>query len=317
MDTYPLLGELGPEAKNFTLRTPRGEYLALDKGFGAVKADTLVDLANQLETNGTPEDLECAASALIESALFNPARLANIPNDSALYVEYAGLLMEKAIAGHYHQLETGHLHPDNLRYVLRARMNAAFIGLYGDLVNGDIRQHTRNQTYSELAEIGRFTLEHHTYADPEFVTDSVGIAFEIATLLAVITETDRIIAVPSTPRAGNGMRNPHRTHDFNYLGVDETGAFIVNTPIELKSIVDIGARLEADRRYDSTNTLLIYTQDIHLYFDDLKHIFAQRTITPSARSMLAPVRDELFGRVGRFTISEDEGVRKNVFVEYT
>lgn len=301
MEPLPLLGELQPDTLHIVhpeLWSPRGQYLALDKGFGAVDPHTLEHFADQLEKAGQPEDLGCAASAIIEATIFDPDRSAETLDYNLFRIDYANTLMQDALAGHYNKLERGALDPDDLHDLFHAEVNAAFGGIYKNIIAGEINPGARDEAFAKLSSIGRDALAHTRGTRTDFSNDAVGAAFEIVVLLAGLTEDSGMITVPSTPRGGNGSHSPEKTHDFNYLKIDEAGELVVNVPIELKSVRSIKRVLDAGNRYDKDHVVLVHTHhDLGLRFKDLPNIFGQKTLNQSARRQLLPVRQNLYSKV--------------------
>lgn len=274
---------------------PRDQYLNLDKGFGAVPTEQLLRLSNKLEESDRPDDLEYAAAALIEATIFSPYRNLDTVDNDIFTIEYAMFLMERAAAGYWHDLERGFQHPDDQSRALRAEVHLAFGGIYRDLVGGEITEQSRDEAYSKLVKIGRYSSDLSEHAQ-NFGQKAAGLAFEVATLLGGLT--DEGVLTPSMSRAGSGHYNNHATYDFNYLELDEYGYVKVNTPVELKSEHQQERRLKAEGRYSPRHVVLVHAgKDLNLHSRNLPRIFGQRSRTADARRELSDVRAGLYGKV--------------------
>ncbi|HKX72919.1 MAG TPA: hypothetical protein VJM32_02815 [Candidatus Saccharimonadales bacterium] len=274
---------------------PRDQYLNLDKGFGAVPTDQLLRLSDVLEASSRPDDLEYASTALIEATILSPYRNIDTIDDSIFAIDYAMHLMEQSAQGYWDDLERGFQHPDDQTKALRAEVHLAFGSIYRDLVCGEITDHSRDETYTKLVKIGRYSNELSQYAQ-NFGQKAAGLTFEIATLLGGLTDDG--VLTPSMSRAGSGHYNSHATYDFNYLQLDEHGYVKVNTPVELKSEHHQGRRLKAESRYSPRHVVLVHSgKDLNLHARNLPRIFGHRSLTQDARRELVDIRAGLYGSV--------------------
>jgi hypothetical protein len=301
-----------PEYGNLSAdkRHPRATYLSLDKGFGAVSPERLLHIATQLENSHSPQDIECAGSALIEATIFSPYRDLETLEDDMSAVNYGAHLLECAAEGYWNELEIGQRHPDDQDRALRADVNSAFAGVYRDIITGQITDQTREETYAKLSKIGKSTFAHATYAEM-FRHHTIGLSYEIATLMAGMTD-EAAILVPSTPRAGNGRFNGERTNDFSYLHLDESGYVKINTPIELKGRGSPLGRMEAEGHYNPRSVVLLHARkDLGITWSDIPLIFSHRTLTSDARRKLAHARGGIYNNVNdavrRFSGDENWG----------
>ncbi len=303
MDVLPLLsGEYSLESyhSNPELWTPRALYLSLDKGFGAVNSNTLELCADQLEKSGSPHDLACAASAIIEATLFDPNRSPDTLDYDTYRIDYANHLMQLTVDGHRQRLEHGALHYDDQDDWFRAQANLAFGGVYRDMVSGVILPETRNDAFTQLTALGRAAVDHTKTGHPEYKKDAVGFAFEIAILLAGLTDDSSTITIPSTPRAGDGTHNPSLTNDFNYLIFDQSGKLHTSLPIELKSVKSEESWTTATERYDPKSVILLHTHmDLGLKFTDLPVLFGERSLNNNAADKFYELRYYLYDKVER------------------
>lgn len=275
---------------------PRATYLSLDKGFGAVPRERLMHLATQMENSSRPQDIQCAASAIVEATIFSPYRDPDTMENDLFYMDYAAHLFDRAAAGYWNELEIGQRHPDDQDYALRADVHAAFADVYRDIIGGEISEQTREDTYARLAKIGKSTYAHTVYAKL-FRHHTVGLSYEIATLMAGLTDEDSVL-VPSTPRAGNGRFNGKSTNDFSYLQLDESGYLKINTPIELKGRGNPLGRMEAEGHYSPRHVVLLHARtDLGMTWQDIPEIFSHRTLTSDARRKLATARSGIYNNV--------------------
>lgn len=274
---------------------PRDLYLALDKGFGAVPTEELMWVSDYLEKSTRPDDLEYAASALIEATIFSPYRNLDTVDDDIFFIDYAMDLMQRAADGYWDELERGFVHPDDQSRALRAEVQLAFGSIYRDLVAGEITEQSRSETYAKLVHLGRYSHELSQYAQM-YGSKAIGLTFEIATLLGGLT--DEGILTPSMARAGSGHYNGHATYDFNYLELDEHGYVKVNTPVELKSEHHEERRLRAEGRYNPHHVVLIHAfRDLNLTARTLPRILSHRNLSQNAHRDLVDVRAGLFSKV--------------------
>ncbi|HEV7929170.1 MAG TPA: hypothetical protein VGP12_03455 [Nitrosospira sp.] len=281
----------------------------MDKGFGAVPSERLLHLATQLEESQQPQDIECAASAIIEATIFSPYRDQETVDNALFTLDYAAYLLDRASGGYWQELEIGQRHPDDQDDALRSEVKAAFVDVYRDIVAGEITEQTREETYAKLAKIGKSTYAHTIHAKL-FRHHSVGLSYEIATLMAGLSD-DTMLLVPSTPRAGSGRFNGKSTNDFSYLQLDESGYLKVNTPIELKGRGSPLGRMEAEGHYSPRHVVLLHARkDLGMTWQDIPEIFSHRSLTSDARRKLAPARAGIFNNVNtavrRFTHEDIE-----------
>lgn len=287
------LREPSAERREFENWHPHETYLHLPKGFGDVPSEQLETLALQLETSDRPEHLLAAGSAIIEATIFAPDRSAETHNKDLLMIEYATLLLEESANRYWLDLERGFNHPDDQTAALRANIQAAYSGIYRNMITGGILEQNRQETYAEVAKIGRYSHYLTKHMRSRYKSEAAGLTFEIATLMGGLTDDG--VLLPSTPRAGSGRYNPESTYDFSYVELSDNGSIKSNVAIEFKNERKLDRRLKAAGRY--TSTLVHAGEDLQLHKGQLPHIFGHQTLTPSARRELANVRAGLYTRV--------------------
>jgi|GEM_PF-3669850 len=303
MEPLPLLGEIDIDAIQFADRnkwSARSQYLGLEKGFGTVDTKTLRHFADFLETAGSPQDLECAASALIEASLFDPNRTPATYEANLYDLEYADLLIEEAKLGYRQSLEQGRQHPDDLNDLLRVELRSLFSDIYREIIEGKITPHTRDQTFARVALLGQYTLRHASDADPLFVGQAVELSYEIATIMASFAEHDQLIALPATPRANYAPHTSAHTCDLHYIGLDEGGDITLNVPVDIVSGEEMRPHAALRQKYDKKKVILAHTfYDLGIGRYEIGKFFNKRSINQDSRRQLLQARDGLFKVVSR------------------
>ncbi len=288
MNSKEVLPLLGPVAEALTYKNPVNEYLKLPKTLGSVDSGLLFELADDIEdTMPYPTNLTIAAAAYTEAVLFSPNRL---PADTEL-IDYAEQLQHdatEAMWDRHHLLRD----PDDQDEVLRAEVQLIFFDVYRELLNDRVSPKTRQETYSRLAKVGRYTNTLIGRAHGEYSVSAFGLCTEIAVLLAGLSNEDDTIIIPSTPRGNHGSYHTDTTHDFNFLTLNpDYGTIETAVPIELKAQRDIRDRMAAEARYKPGHVLLLHARELGLNNGTLGNIVGHRELNQKARRTLRRTRE--------------------------
>lgn len=288
-------------------RHARGDYLMLPKKFGTVDTELLEDLASRLEKSALPQDLECAASALLEAAVFSPDRSPDTLEDDLFVVDYAEHLLKEAIHGYWQKLEQG-WHYDDQYGAIKAEVQLDCIDLYRGILQRKITPEIRNKVFNSLSRRGRYAYRQTELSSKHYSSDSYSVATEIATLMGGLTEEG--ILVPSTPRGGSGEKGDiSTTHDFNYLAFDDDGNIGLCVGMELKGYAknDLLKRMGAELRYDQDRIVLMYAHDLGIHWDSMPEMFSHTDLTFAARRAFTPVRWGIYQHVSNLIRKQESG----------
>jgi hypothetical protein len=268
---------------------PREVYLDMPKGFGAVPAETLFEIADKLKHSSNARDLSVVGSAIIEATLFSPYRSPETTREDLTTMKNGIVYLEEAAIARWEELERGFLHYDDQTVAIRAEVAAAYGPVYMDMVEGRITNEARERTFSRLAYWGQYIMRlgdtHGSY----------GLAYEIATLMGGLTNEG--VLLPATPRGDSGVYNPTATHDFTYVELDDDGFFKTSMPLELKNEGDEDRRFQNAARYSTSEVVMLEANtDLGIHKDDLWSIFNHRSMTWPVRRRLAGIRKGINAR---------------------
>jgi hypothetical protein len=104
----------------------------------------------------------------------------------------------------------------------RIEMHRAFLEVYRDMVDGDVKSETLIQTHERLVGLANANLDHHNRAEKNrdygAMTYRRGLAYELGTILTITRlGCPSLFAVPVPARADHGEHYPEQTHDVRLI----------------------------------------------------------------------------------------------------